>query len=392
MCAAPQIGAVGLQEHARFFDHLVELVPAKHYYDDEHQHLNTRFLAKAAREAAKEEMKAQYKLNKRSKLDPDQAATALDLQRRKTQAGTSGRAGEEGPSTSQPTVPGKGQQQRQEQGAGLKLQLSGASLSRQELLERLHKKIEDARERRKAAAETAEKAKEWRQKALQDNVRDKQQQQQQQAKHAKQQQQQQAGNKRKAQDGPGTAAGGAQQQQPDAKRPKQQQQQQRGDEADLKFPRLDVDEGSGHGAHGRKRPPKAVLLKQAEARKAELAEAATTEEGKAKVQGDAWRAALARAKGEKVLDDPKLLRRSLKREAKRKEKNTKAWKERSAVQKDVMQQRQAKRKGNLDARRQVKFDNKKAKREKKLLRPGFEGRKEGFITPKAKAAAPAAAK
>ena len=220
----------------------------------------------------------------------------------------------------------------------------------------------------------------------------------------------------------------------------------------------------------------------------------------AKVQGEAWRSALARAKGEKVLDDPKLLRRCLKREAKRKEKNTKAWKERSAVQKDVQQQRQAKRKGNLDARRQVgevahrrptaargrarrtlvhlhvrsapdlpcgshravaphialhaptptrralhyihalgvpspirqarcqlvqpgsytwaggtlawmmqsvkphapcrasppfhptqvKFDNKKAKREKKLLRPGFEGRKEGFITPKAKAAAPAA--
>ena len=144
MCAAPQNGAGGLQEHARFFDHLVELVPAKHYYDDEHQHLNTRFLAKAAREAAKEEMKAQYKLNKRTKLDPDQAVTALDLQRRKTQAaGTSGRAGEqEGPSTSQPAAPGKGQQQRQEQGAGLKLQLSGASLSRQELLERLHKKIE----------------------------------------------------------------------------------------------------------------------------------------------------------------------------------------------------------------------------------------------------------
>ena len=32
----------------------------------------------AAREAAKEEMKAQYKLNKRTKLDPDQAVTALD--------------------------------------------------------------------------------------------------------------------------------------------------------------------------------------------------------------------------------------------------------------------------------------------------------------------------
>jgi hypothetical protein len=37
------------------------------------------------------------------------------------------------------------------------------------------------------------------------------------------------------------------------------------------------------------------------------------------------------------------------------------------------------RKGNLDARSAAKLENKKAKREKKLLRAGFEGRKAGFI-------------
>ncbi len=49
----------------------------------------------------------------------------------------------------------------------------------------------------------------------------------------------------------------------------------------------------------------------------------------AKAQEAAWKAALARAAGEKVLDDPKLLRKSLKREMKRKEKHGKAWKVRA---------------------------------------------------------------
>lgn len=43
------------------------------------------------------------------------------------------------------------------------------------------------------------------------------------------------------------------------------------------------------------------------------------------------------------------------------------------------------RKDNLAARAATKLENKKAKREKKLLRAGFEGRKAGFINaPKSK--------
>ena len=36
---------------------------------------------------------------------------------------------------------------------------------------------------------------------------------------------------------------------------------------------------------------------------------------------------------------------------------------------------------NLDARKQSKIQKKKDKRDKKLLRAGFEGRKAGFIKP-----------
>lgn len=152
MCAAAGAAGPSLHEIARFFDHLVELVPAKHYYDDDHQHLNPRFLAKAARAAAKEEMKVQGKLNKLAKLDPDQAETALDVQRRKQQAaagekqqaGTSGRKGDGAlPAAGSQQQRGPGASGAEEQGsAGLQLQLSGASLTRQELLDRLHRKIE----------------------------------------------------------------------------------------------------------------------------------------------------------------------------------------------------------------------------------------------------------
>ena len=47
------------------------------------------------------------------------------------------------------------------------------------------------------------------------------------------------------------------------------------------------------------------------------------------IQREAWGAALARAKGDRVLDDPKKLRRSIKAEGKAREKRAGVWKERA---------------------------------------------------------------
>ena len=60
------------------------------------------------------------------------------------------------------------------------------------------------------------------------------------------------------------------------------------------------------------------------------------------VESDAWRAALARAEGAKVYDDPKQLRRTIKAEAKAKEKRQDAWKERTERQKQGMAEKQQK--------------------------------------------------
>ena len=61
-----------------------------------------------------------------------------------------------------------------------------------------------------------------------------------------------------------------------------------------------------------------------------------------KVAGEAWKAALLRAGGEKVLDDPRLLRKSLKKDAKRREKSAKGWEERNAAQQETKDYRQNK--------------------------------------------------
>ena len=60
------------------------------------------------------------------------------------------------------------------------------------------------------------------------------------------------------------------------------------------------------------------------------------------VQQAAWQSALARARGDKVLDDPKLLRRSVKREKKSKERSARKWAERNKAQEDERAAKQTK--------------------------------------------------
>lgn len=108
-----------VRAHARFFDHLVDLIPAKFYNGDGDDRVDLMSMKKAARAAAKQEFKAKYKENKLAKLDPDAPATTLEQQKAAAAAGSR-------PSSS--AAPG--------------LHLSGAAPSREELKAKLHQKIE----------------------------------------------------------------------------------------------------------------------------------------------------------------------------------------------------------------------------------------------------------
>ncbi|PKI43727.1 hypothetical protein CRG98_035889 [Punica granatum] len=92
-----------------------------------------------------------------------------------------------------------------------------------------------------------------------------------------------------------------------------------------------------------------------------------------------WKAATSRAAGIKVHDDPKLLKQSIQKEKKRHQKNAEKWKERAGTQQKGKAEKQQKRSEHIAERAREKKQRKIAKREKKLLRPGFEGRKVGFI-------------
>ena len=74
------------RRHAKFFDGLVDMIPAQFYHPPEHEVVNTKYLKKNAKAAHKQAMKAQRKQNKRDKLDPNKAKTALGIQKEKAAA------------------------------------------------------------------------------------------------------------------------------------------------------------------------------------------------------------------------------------------------------------------------------------------------------------------
>lgn len=91
---------------------------------------------------------------------------------------------------------------------------------------------------------------------------------------------------------------------------------------------------------------------------------------------DLWLAAKKRAQGEKVYDDVNLLKKTLKRQDKQKNKSTQEWKERINSVQEGKERKQKKREENLKKRREEKGQKGKKKVKKpgkKVKRPGFEG-------------------
>ncbi|USP75221.1 hypothetical protein yc1106_02495 [Curvularia clavata] len=91
-----------------------------------------------------------------------------------------------------------------------------------------------------------------------------------------------------------------------------------------------------------------------------------------------WLAAKKRAQGEKVFDDVGLLKKSLKRQQKQKDKSTQEWKERITNVEQSKAAKQKKREENLKKRKEEKGQKKGGKKKvkkpgKKVKRPGFEG-------------------
>lgn len=334
---------VDLRQCAAFLDRLVDMIPAKHYMDTAAEgRVDLRYLQKSERATMKEEFKKQYKESKRAKLDPsseEAGGTLAQLQKKQEQ------------------------QQVEEKGAKEPTGIStGGEDDKEELRLRLQKRLEEMRKQRKAE-ETKEKVKsvkDWKEGALNQGRK----------KVAVQQRQaRQKMPKVERLDRKETLARSSK-----ASRDRKQKGEETPVGMDFSFGKLEF--GGDAVVGPKKKQSKQELLDHVEK---ESQKTLSKDEEKRR----AWKAALARAHGEKVLDDPRLLKKSIKKDVKLKEKKTKAWNERMEKVKEKQNQRQQKRKDNLQRRIDVKREKKKERREKKLLRAGFEGRKKGFIAPKA---------
>lgn len=143
-----------------------------------------------------------------------------------------------------------------------------------------------------------------------------------------------------------------------------------GEPTDITFGQVRID-----GKDNKKRKKK--LPKEKELERAKRLEEVKKDPEKGKKVS--WKAAVSKAAGEKVHDDPKLLKQSIKRDKKKQQKNAQKWKERELTVAKAKAEKQSKRTENIKGRIHEKKMRKIEKREKKLMRPGFEGRKEGYM-------------
>ena len=383
--------------HSDFFDRLVELIPAKYYVPDEQNPEWSKFnKSKGAKAAAKQAAKENSKKALRAKLNPVNAQSTLEKIRSKELGLSASARGEddddeddeenesdfeddvsdddEGGSPSddseedEPSPPAKKKAADAPPApatpAGAPPTAAGWSVGEsggnrlEELRERLQAKIAASRMARKAeeSKEKAAKAREWREEKKMTKAEKKR--------------------KERAEVAVGAALDGKK----SGKRRAEEDADAAEDEDDLQFGRVEVD-GKVGGPPRKKRADKQTLLRKALDQRKEIADAGgeETEAGKKVAERYSWDAALARAGGEKVLDDPKLLQKSVKNEARMKKRSTQKWEARVARTEEQMAAKQKKRKDSLKNRANAKVERRIEKREKKRNRPGFEGRSQGPI-------------
>lgn len=328
-----------LVERAKFFTALADLIPARHYYGEDEERVQLRYIEKSKREDARKDFQKKYKAAKRAKFDPEAV---------KSRSATGRGAQQDRPAN----LDLKSMEESPETKDAADKRVPGASPDT--LREKLQQRLDELRKQRKADehGKKVRQAKEWKEAALHQGrkkVSDHQ-------KHARQKPSKvliQGDNAKK-----------------DAEKNHVEKKKESNVGTEFAFSKLRF--GESGQERKKQKVSKQEMLQRAEKHGKAILD---KEEEKKK----AWKAALARAHGEKVLDDPKLLRKSLKKEAKLKDKKAKIWADRQEQVKEKQSSKQQKRKENLQARIDAKKAAKKERREKKLLRAGFEGRKKSFI-------------
>ncbi|XP_010943902.1 uncharacterized protein [Elaeis guineensis] len=334
--------------HSVYFDHLVELIPARFYLPADEDKPWFQGLSKTAKAAAKKESRENVRKARRARLDPEKSATTLDLLKKSIfeaadKSSDGGSDSDEAPeideNLSRPVV------------------ADDRSITYEDLRQRLHRRIEELRSNRNTRPSEKKREKKEKKKNKQ-NKKNKN-------KEAGEEAEPSSHGKRKREEESEEEKGKKKKAKPEKGR----------DTADLTFGQVKIG-----GDDDNKKKKRKLSKQQALERAKKLDEAKKDPEKGEKIsKKQSWKTAVSRAAGVKVHDDPKLLKESIKKEKKRQQKHAEKWKERMESVEKLRVEKQKKRTENIKERIHQKKMRRIEKREKKLMRPGFEGRKEGYI-------------
>lgn len=308
-----------IHSHGEFFDHLIELIPAKFYVPGEDAESKPWYkgLSKAAKASLKQKSRENLKVARRNRFDPDGEPSSTLHHQQNSKSSVAGNS-EDGESEAKSIDVEEDKEK---------------SVTYEELRERLRRKIELLRGNRGESSRNYEKKVKY------------------------------EGKKRKKGDESDGGESGKGDEDEDGEEIIEYGKVRLGDEDENKIGKM----------------KKRKLSKSKELEKVKKKEE-VKKENPSVAERESWKAATSRAMGIKVHDDARMIKDSIKREKRKKEKNAEKWKERAETQEKMKEERQKKRRDNIAGRINDKKMRRIAKREKKLMRPGFEGRKEGFIT------------
>ncbi|XP_042506490.1 surfeit locus protein 6 [Macadamia integrifolia] len=320
----PELKSV-IHKHSLFFDELIELIPARFYLPSEDKGKPWfRGLSKVAKASAKKESKENIKKARRERLDPEKSSTTLDLLKKSLENEKTGDKSEE-------------ENENEEIERDGHSKGDDRSVTYEELRQRLHRRIEELRSNR--GTDSTDRAK-----------REKREKRESKRKRSAEPEEKESKVKESA-----------------AKIEKDVSEATEG----LAFGHVKLGD---EGERGRKKRKLSKFQALEEAKRLEEAKK-DPEKGEIISKKHSWKAASGRAAGIKVHDDVKILNKSIKKEKKKHQKNVEKWKDRAETTEKKKAERQQIRSGNIAEKIQQKKMRKIAKREKKLMRPGFEGRK-----------------
>lgn len=336
-----------IHENSLFFDRLVELVPARFYLPSEDpQNPGYYGMSKAEKAAARKATKLNLKKARRARLDPENYASTLELVKRNAEKEEEEKLNDE----------------EDCQNSLIACKADDKSTTYEELRKKLHKRIEELQAKRHVSV--GDDAHNWKNEKKKDTKIRKR--------------------KHEAVASATTSSGApVTQESVPAKRPKESANKTRKDSMEdnstkFEFGRVKLSVGNENTkeTHKKRKESKGQLLEKATKLQSTMQD---PEKGQVVAVDHSWSAAANRAAGVKVLDNPKLLKQSVKKEKQKHHKNAQKWRERAELKEKAADAKQQTRAEHIAQRSQQKKERLIAKREKKLLRPGFEGRKNGFI-------------